>query len=401
MKVLWFTNTGSNFLNNDSHNGGGWISSLETILVKNLDISLSIAFNISTKHDKTVRENVCYYPIYKSRIPSISPSDDVKKYIAIVNECDPDIIHIFGTEQNFGLIIPHINKPVVIHLQGILKPYLNALLPPRFSKLDFFFQNGFNPFNLLLNYYRYKSWESRSDREVNILKNCKYIMGRTEWDRNMSRLLAPNSQYFYCSEILRSIFYKDDRWKRNAKSKKTIVSTLSSPLYKGADLILNTAKILKEILGLDFEWIVFGVNDVKYIEKKLKIKAKDVNVNFYGVVNSENLKINLLECDVFVHPSYIDNSPNSVCEAQILGVPVIACNVGGLSTIINHNETGLLVPANDPYMLAINIFDILGNKAEAERISNNEINVSVSRHNPKKITQDLIGIYETILKKTK
>src|SRR5688572_11363723 len=104
MKVLWFTNTGSNFLNNDSHNGGGWISSLETILVKNLNISLSIAFNISTKHDKTVKENVCYYPIYKSKIPSIIPSDDVKKYVAIVNDCDPDIIHIFGTEQNFGLI---------------------------------------------------------------------------------------------------------------------------------------------------------------------------------------------------------------------------------------------------------------------------------------------------------
>jgi len=44
-----------------------------------------------------------------------------------------------------------------------------------------------------------------------------------------------------------------------------------------------------------------------------------------------------------VHPSYIDNSPNSICEAQILGLPVVATNVGGVESLIENGKTGLLI----------------------------------------------------------
>ena len=77
----------------------------------------------------------------------------------------------------------------------------------------------------------------------------------------------------------------------------------------------------------------------------------------------------------FFHPSYIENSPNSVCEAQILGLPVIACNVGGLSTIISHNHSGILIPSND-YSGASYIKEICMNEALAKRISINSIKIA-------------------------
>lgn len=73
-----------------------------------------------------------------------------------------------------------------------------------------------------------------------------------------------------------------------------------------------------------------------------------MNVTLLGVLNAEQLKHELLNSTLYFHPSYIDNSPNSVCEAQMLGISCIGTNVGGVSSIIEDGKTGFLVPANDP-----------------------------------------------------
>jgi glycosyltransferase involved in cell wall biosynthesis len=104
----------------------------------------------------------------------------------------------------------------------------------------------------------------------------------------------------------------------------------------------------------------------------------------------------LLSANVFVHPSYIDNSPNSVCEAQITGVPVIACNVGGISSLIKNNETGLLVPSNDPYSLAYKIKELCVSKLKAEKISKKAVIVATKRHNSKSILLNLVSIYNKL-----
>jgi glycosyltransferase involved in cell wall biosynthesis len=47
--------------------------------------------------------------------------------------------------------------------------------------------------------------------------------------------------------------------------------------------------------------------------------------------------------DCMVHPSLAEGTPNSVLEAMLAGIPVIATAVGGVPDIIDHGETGLLV----------------------------------------------------------
>lgn len=52
----------------------------------------------------------------------------------------------------------------------------------------------------------------------------------------------------------------------------------------------------------------------------------------------------LSRADVFVLASKLDNLPISILEAMRAGLPVIASNVGGISELVVHGETGLLVP---------------------------------------------------------
>jgi glycosyltransferase involved in cell wall biosynthesis len=225
-------------------------------------------------------------------------------------------------------------------------------------------------------------------------------MGRTKWDRAIVSFLSPNASYYYCGEVLRPPFYEDKNWHINTHHDRFIlVSTISKPLYKGFDLILKTAAILSNVNSFSFEWQVFGNVDVEITERRLKIRATQHYVIMKGVVSAESLANVLLNADVFIHPSYIDNSPNSVCEAQILGVPVISTNVGGIASLIEHMTDGILIPANDPFALAAAIILLYKNPQIAENIGKKGKSTAEQRHDPATIVNSLLNIYNDVISK--
>ena len=231
--------------------------------------------------------------------------------------------------------------------------------------------------------------------ESSILRNVYYYFGRTTWDYRIVKLFNPKATYFHCDEILRHSFYADDM-KRQIPSKLKIVSTISVPLYKGYDLILKAANQLCS-LNIDFEWIVFGNVSPTFIEEKLGIKHENVHVKLFGVASEKQIKEELLSSTVYVHPSYIDNSPNSVCEAQMCGVPVIATNVGGVCSIVEDGVTGYLVPANDPYQIAYLANNLFKNLVEVEKITETARQNAQQRHNKVKIANQFLTAYNHIL----
>ena len=52
----------------------------------------------------------------------------------------------------------------------------------------------------------------------------------------------------------------------------------------------------------------------------------------------------LLDSHLYVYPSLMDNSPNALCEAQLLGVPCIATYVGGIPKMEKDIEKVLQIP---------------------------------------------------------
>lgn len=413
MKILLYTQTSSNLNNSKSsiYNGGGWISSLEKALCRRKDVELAIAFFSENDFCKIKQGNVLYYPMRKYDIPffqkirfkcSKNGNEKLEKakwagyenaLLDPINDFNPDIIEIFGSEECFGLVADKTAVPVVLHIQGILNPYLNAFLPPFISWKDFFCMT-LHPQKIYDRVMTKVGWEVRCMREKEILRRVKHYIGRTIWDERVIKVFNPQAEYIYGSEILRDVFYIESE--RHIPNRLIIVTTISNPLYKGFDLILKTASLLKNEMGLDFEWKVFGNVDARFIEHKLKIQSKDVNVRIYGVVSAENLHEALLACTVYVHPSYIDNSPNSVCEAQICACPVIAANVGGISSLIEDGKSGFLVPANDPYQTAFLIDKLNKDLTLNCHIGKKAKEIARERHSKDKIVSDLMDIYEYI-----
>lgn len=408
MKVLWFTNTPSLYQqNSNAYNGGGWIESLELNIRENPNIELAIAFFHPNQTFKVKKDNVIYYPICEGRNlkkrlqqkfnKKQRVRDQITAFLRIIDDFKPDIIHVFGSERSFGLVARHTSIPIVLHIQGVLNPYLNAWYPPLYSSESIYRFLNYNPWKIY-QYAKYSKYIlTQAQQELISLSAIKYYMGRTKWDEQVVSILSPNSNYYICNEILRNPFYTDRLWKPHDREEIILTTTISSPLYKGFDLVLKTAELLTTKTGLKFEWRIFGNLDPKISEWKLGIKASEVKVKLCGVIAADTLVDELLNADMFIHPSYIDNSPNSVCEAQMLGLPIISTNVGGISSLIKQEETGVLVPANDLYALAARIIEINTDKKYAVNLGKGARKAALERHNIKSIVNQNISIYQQII----
>lgn len=211
-------------------------------------------------------------------------------------------------------------------------------------------------------------------------------------------MFHPGARYFHVEEALRPSFIETaEEWMpKEGEHRLRLITTGCSSHWKGMDTLLRTAHVLKET-GVDFEWLVAGSMGVqREIEKKERMKFADNNVRILGFTESAELQRLLLSADIYVHTAYIDNSPNSICEAQYLGLPIVATNVGGISSLIVDGEEGKLVPANSCYNMAYEILSLAKDKERQKRYSENTQKHAKQRHNPSNILNGLRACYDTI-----
>lgn len=413
MKILWLTETPSKYKPEEfGYNGRGWIESLQSLLEKSTEIEqLGIAFPHSIDSEKLTQGKVVYYPI-KRVMPGnivswiisnwqnkIEHENEINSLKAIVEDFEPDVIHIFGTESWLCHAVTMTNKPCIVHLQGLLLPYLNAFTPVGISKFDLMTSNWIEFIKGISLWHHQRVFDKKSKREYKFFKEISFFMGRTKWDKSISGFLSPGSIYFHVDEVLRDKFYTAVPWKQNKTNKVILTSTLSDALYKGLDMVIKTASILiKE--KFDFEWRVIGVNKesktARLLNRVYKSKYPDLNISLLGLGTAEEIIGLLGETTFYIHPSSIDNSPNSLCEAQILGVPIIATNVGGVSSLIEDGKNGFLVPANDPYLMASRIVQLSHNQDLMRNIGERARENAQKRHSKETILNQLINTYKDV-----
>lgn len=413
MRVLWFTVSPSLYSINGNNQGLGWIASLERIVRTDKDIVLGVAFEHEDNIFKSEQDGVIYYPmnVFRNRrdIECRRYHADIEERLfmpccqRVIDDFKPDVIQVFGSEWCFGLIQEYTNIPVVIHMQGSMPPYQNAMFPPGYSWKE---EHDDIPWWNLRWRHRHSLWRKRNvevvDREERILRGCKYFMGRTDWDYALSRFYAPDSHYYKCWEALRTVFIDGTfKWKPDKSRKKYIIVSTGPSRLKGMDVILKTAKLLKEYSGVDFEWRIIGA-DMMHLsdhERKWGIDSMKNNVKPLGVLDGDAVCQELLGCDLYVLPTYIDNSPNSVCEAMCLGVPVVSTLTGGLPSLIDNHRTGELVPCNDPYTLAYTLRMLLPDIDKRMQYGKTAREIALQRHNPDGILNMLKNIYMDIVDK--
>lgn len=427
MRVLWFANTPSNFsTEGSSYNGTGWVSALESEIRDKVELGLCFMTSkpleklssceirrvpgAKSSWLKARQHGVDYYPVYNAfnrgqfdRMKVLLGGDNgekdlVSSYMAVVEDFKPDVIQVFGSEHSYGLVAKHTDIPVILHIQGIMNPYFKSFFPPGVTWHSYIF-SPFSPGLILRKLFLKKKWERACEREKVILGAVKYYLGRTAWDHAEVRKYNPEAVFFHGDEIMRRPFYDADIQKTVVPSTLKLVTTISEPTYKGYDVVLRAGKVLKEVYGIDFEWKVFGNIDPRFFEKITGIRTADAGITLAGVATADELVDAISEASMYVHPSYIDNSPNSLCEAQLLGAAVVATAVGGVPSLIDDGVTGFLVHSGNADEIAERVVAMYRDKTTLRRIGQQARAQALVRQNRERIVSELLECYNELLKK--
>lgn len=418
IKVLWLTISpcGSMLRNNNIKNLQSWMITLEGAIKHKSDIDLYVAYpNSSPKQEPPFEfENVKYYPINANVkgiinriryrfIPQsrkdIKIVDSVKQ---IVDEIKPDLIHVHGTEQSFGLIASIVKSiPIVVSIQGLLSP-ISTKYYTGISSSSVKRYNSFSDFrHQTTDKDVYNKLCEASYRERQILKDLSHVIGRTKWDKAISSMMAPNSSYYIVNEIFRENF-AEKKWEpRTKRDSLHIVSTISSGLYKGYEVILETSKLLSENLDIDFDWNVIGCTtqdrEVLAAIHYTNINPKDVSVNFLGRKNAEEIISIMANSDLYIQTSHIENSPNALGEAMMYGMPCLASYVGGTASMLTDQKEGVLYSDGDYYGLASLILDVIKHYDRYIMMGQNAREVSLKRNTTENVYNELLATYRQII----
>ena len=406
LKVLWIAQSCSL---QDEEGNPGLTGRMESVLLPFFGerVRLAVAYMADGKHEqKMTRNGIEYYAVDADLRLGITDQDWERsrdELLRVIRYFEPDLIQCFGSEWPYGMIAEAVDIPVVVHLMGFLNIYYLSIQMARGET-----RQKFNPVKSLKSSLRKlirrrKPKESVNERckrhERRVMTACHFFFGRTQWDKNIARYYSPGSRYFHVPEVIKpSIYQASGQWEYHDRSRLRLFSLSSGDDRKGNEIILRTAEILRDLLGIDFEWRVAGSKDYfPRFEERTGIRHEEVGIELVGTIGSEDIIEEMRSADFFIHPSIMDNSPHSVCEAQLIGCPVIASNVGGLPEIVENGKTGFLYPYNEPHTLAFMIANLRGERELLTGISENEVREVRKRHDPEEIARLMLEAYETIV----
>lgn len=419
MNILWIVNIqlpeASLMMNEKPNPFGGWLVNLSQILAQNEDVNLHIAFPKKGLEDIEVLKGrrITYYTFSPIKVNDFNKIKYNKQFEKIIKNIQPDIIHIFGTEYPHTIsMVNTANKlgvKTVISIQGLVsviaKHYMSNIpnrIQNRFTLRDFIKQDNLRQ--------QQKKFEIRGNFEIEAISKVKYVIGRTDWDKACTTQINPKINYYFCNEILRDEFYKHV-WDLNKCEKYSIFVSQGQYPIKGLHYVLEAMPlILKEYPEAKLYIGGYDITKSDTLKEKIKISSygkyiKELiskyemhnKVIFTGLLDEKQICERYLKSNAFVCPSAIENSPNSLGEAMILGIPCVASYVGGIPNMLKDKEEGFLYQSDAPYMLAYYICEIFRNQELALKFSKNAREHALKTHDRGKNTKDLINIYNCIM----
>ncbi len=388
---------------------GGWLLAFAEG-IRNLDwIKLAIATVYSGKEVKHFSDgSIEYYLLPGGRHAQFHYWKGLEKiWKSIIYGFSPDIIHIHGTEYSHSLplFVSKEKIPTILSIQGLINPYSKHYLGG-IGILDIIKNMTIRDMlkfdNILMQRARFRM---RSNGELHLLRNVDYIIGRTRWDYAHVRAMNLKAKYFHCNESLREEFY-ESTWDIEHVERHSIFASQAVYPIKGLHFLLEAAYLLAK----SYEDIKIYVAGPNIAEKNIRrpgygkilcslIKRYHLNgsVVFTGILKAEEIAERLSRAHTFVLPSSIENSPNSLGEAMVVGTPIVAAYVGGVPDLLTHGKEGFLYQFDEPAIMAYYIASIWNDDRLAESISHESRIRGRETHKRSANLSTLVDIYNQVL----
>lgn len=416
MRILWFQNGPGIALGylNGRTSARSWTSWLAEQLCK--EHELHIAFIYQKYSPPFDYKGIRFHPICEKhwkramllgKLPGGGPSDRriLGQCLEVIDRVQPDLVHIHGTENPYITLLGQTTVPTAVSVQGIVTVIRHKYLGGFGRRyLDVSNRSLTKPRTLLTERSYRQSMNAltrMARREQICLPRCRYVIGRTEWDRRVMSVLAPDATYFGHDNRILAEPYSRARWQMPTEGLPPVLhTTLTDSYYKGFETLCRALALLKQT-GREVRAQVAGLSatDASYRITR-RMMGRDFpadRLELLGSVTAEQNAAHMLQAGMYVLPSHIDNNSNSLCEAMMLGMPCIASFVGGIGSILHDGIDGIAVQDGDPWALAGAVNELLAHPQQAARFAQAAHETAVRRHDPEQIVRNLTAIYRTIV----
>ena len=419
MRILWLCNIVlpdiAHRLHLKASNKEGWLSGVCNAVKESRDFELAICFPVPREYDgfSEISDGIEYFGFYEDTAhPETYDAGLEDRIKRIIDAYNPDMVHIFGTEYPHTLAACRVMKDrperILVGVQGVMDVYTEHFcdgVPKRvIDRVTFrdFLKND----SILKQKEKYAKRSVFEDESAQIAGN---ITGRTPFDLDFAVRKHPEAKYHFLNETLRSDFYEGKWDLGNIENHSIFLSQGNYPI-KGLHYMLEAMPSILESFP-DAKVYVAGDNVTKHSTFKEKLKLSSygkyllelINENdltdkviFLGGLSGAEIKERLLQSNLFICPSTIENSPNSLGEAMILGVPCIAAKVGGIEGIFKSEVDGIMFERGDIEGLSNAVKRMWSDESLMLSFSENASMHAHVTHNPEINYKRLLEIYREI-----
>ena len=413
MRILWTVNTplpaASEALGLPKSPFGGWLSTMTQRLGKEPGIQLGVAMRTPVQVLRQVEvDGIRYYALPQTGKGGLDarPEDCAQ----VLADFKPDLLHAEGSEMAYTRrMLEAWGGRRLLSLQGVIngiEPHqLGALRPWRML-------SSLRPRQMLaalaLTFNKRFRFDPRLPIERETISLASHIMGRTLWDRAQAWALNPSADYFQCNRTLRPPFYAR-RWAIDACDRHSIFIGNSAVPLKGVHTLLDAVVLLRrEYPGVRL--VIAGerpgergsrlrklVDYASYLQDRIRQLGLTAHVEFTGVLEAEAMATRMGRCHVYALSSLIENSPNTLGEAMLLGMPCASAYAGGAPSMATDEREALFFRAGDPATLAFQIKRLFDSDELCARLGEAAHGRALHTHDPERNFQDLMTTYRAIL----
>ena len=350
-------------------------------------------------------------------LPAAAPDFD-----ALLAQEAPALVHIWGTEYPAAAALQaaaaRVGIPVLFSLQGIMRDYAVHLLDgvPRDRVRSGPLQRlaaRLAPAGLLDDMQA--RFDAMAADEAALLAQAGYVTGRTGFDRRAAKDLAPQARYYPCNETLRPAFYTGPLWRPRTFGQAPVLL-----MTQGNYPLKNLHTALRAMPAVRRRWpgailrvagwpppdkgpLLGPVVDMlqpyqKYCKDLARTLGLQDCLQYTGSLNESAMRQAFLDADLYLLPSSCENSPNSLGEAMLLGMPCVASNAGGIPYVLTDGLEGLVYgDARDADALADALFTVLESADGGASLGAAARRRALADHDPGANARALTGIYLAIL----
>jgi len=279
----------------------------------------------------------------------------------------PDVVHAHGTESAYALSGIRSGLPCLISIQGVVSEYM---------KITPWLGGGLAAV-----------WERQA------VQRNRWFTCRTNFDAGFVHSVNPQAHIFMIHEAMNRVFF-EDQWRLSEAP--VILFVGSSEKRKGLDVLLRAmAEVRREWPAVRLK--VVGGGDYAPARELCQQLRLEEAVEFMGFQTAEGIARCHREAQLFVLPSRIENSPNTLAEAMVSGMPVVAMAVGGVPSLVEDGRNGVLVPVGDPVRLARAVAELLKDFGKRAALGREARAIARQRHWPETVAGQTVQAYREII----